>query len=105
MFLINEPLIKSVNLTNENVVMIVWEAYWYQEDVDELMTKVFQALGEVNIIENMQGADRTNIRFNYKTRHFSLNFECYSQSCWVEPEDELSAVLNTEIAQSIMLLL
>jgi hypothetical protein len=66
---------------------------------------IFNNLTEVTITENTQGADRSNIRFNYKTGRFLLNFECYSQSCWVEPEDELSGEFLPQIAKYIKLLI
>jgi hypothetical protein len=101
MFLINEPLIKAVNLTSENVI-IIWESYWYQDDIEELMSIFFNNLDDVSITENIKGADRSNIRFNYKTGYFVLNFESYSQSCWIEPEDELSRVFLTQIEKRII---
>jgi len=101
MFLINEPLIKTINLTDENVVMVVWESYWYQEDTDELTKIVFDILGGVTTTENIRGADRTNVRFVYKAGNFLLNFECYSQSCWLEAEDELSRDFLVEIVKGM----
>jgi len=99
MFLINESLIKSVKLTNDRIVMIFWEPYWYQEDVDGLTAILIKFVEGAEITESIIGADRINVRFSYKHGYFVLNFEYYSQSCWIE--DKSSDVFIANIAQSI----
>lgn len=64
---------------------------WYQEDIMSLSTKIFESLPTIKIIEKIEGADRVNIRFLWLEKYcFSLNFDYYSQSCWVEGEDDSS---------------
>ena len=101
MFLINESLIKSVKLTDDHIVMIIWQSYWHQEDIDTLTSTLIKHVEGAKITENVVGADRINIRFCYKKGDFILNFENYSQSCWIEAEDESSEVFIAQIAQSI----
>jgi len=101
MFLINEPLIKRVQVLDNNVVIITWQQHWYQEEIDNLVSVIFHNVESTKIIESVIGADRHCCRFNYRTGHYVLNFEYYSQSCWIEAEDELSNVFISTIAQDI----
>jgi len=81
--------------------MIFWESYWYQEDVDGLTVILIKHLEGAEITERIIGADRINVRFSYKYRYFVLNFEYYSQSCWIEAEDGPSEAFIAKIAQNI----
>ena len=51
------------------------------------------------IIEHVLGADRVNIRIEYKGLIYVLNFEFYSQSCWLESEAP-APISNLEIILS-----
>jgi hypothetical protein len=44
----------------------------------------------VVIQDKIIGADRENIRFSWKDCYFVLNFDYYSQSCWIEGQDSAS---------------
>lgn len=63
---------------------------WYQENIKELIELLFLPLHCVVIKEKIIGADRENIRFNWAGYYFVLNFEYYSQSCWIEGQDSKS---------------
>ena len=63
---------------------------WFQEDIEELYQQVFSALIQVNIQGKITGADRENIRFSWQGHYFVLNFDCCSQSCWLEGQDNES---------------
>ncbi len=63
---------------------------WFQEDIGLLSELVFSALPSVNIQEKIIGADRENIRFSWQEQYFILNFDCCSQSCWLEGQDDAS---------------
>ena len=72
-------------------VSFTFSGFWYQEDITRLSEQVFISLPQVNIVETISGADRENIRLSWQgIYHFSLNFDYYSQSCWLEGEDETS---------------
>jgi len=101
MFLINESSIKSVKLTDDYIVMIFWNSSWYQEDIDGLTALLIKHLEGAEITESILGADRVNVRFSYEHEYFVLNFEYYSQSCWIEAEVESSEVSIAKIAQCI----
>jgi hypothetical protein len=65
--------------------------FWFQEDINQLYQDVFSLLDDIEIKEVISGADRENIRFSWQINYdFILNFDCYSQSCWLEAENELS---------------
>lgn len=86
----SKQALASIQLINEQVAFIFVE-YWYQEDIDSLSAKVLAYLLQAKVLETVKGADRENVRFIWQMKyHFSLNFDCYSQSCWLEGEDEVS---------------
>jgi hypothetical protein len=45
---------------------------------------------KLKTLEIIMGADRAYQRFEYQSDFFTLQFECNSQSCWIEAEDETS---------------
>jgi hypothetical protein len=63
---------------------------WFQEDIEILMKLVFNPLNTAIVQERIMGADRENIRFSWQEHYFILNFECCSQSCWLEGQDNAS---------------
>ncbi|KGJ97325.1 DUF3630 family protein [Colwellia psychrerythraea] len=63
---------------------------WYQENIDVLIELLFLPNMQITIQERIIGADRENIRFNWNNTYYILNFECNSQSCWIEGQDVLS---------------
>lgn len=63
---------------------------WFQEDIENLSTLIFSQLKSFEIQEKIVGADRENIRFSWQNHYFILNFDCYSQSCWLEGQDDVS---------------
>lgn len=86
-------------ITNDNIIDIRFKAMWYQEDIPQLATLIFAKLPNVNIIEKQLGADRETYRLNFDTNYLILNFDYYSQSCWLEPES-----VNDDSIQYIELL-
>ena len=90
-----------MKLTDDYIVMIFWKSYWHQEDIHTLASTLIKHLEGAEITENIIGADRINVRFCFKHGYFVLNFESYSQSCWIEAEDKSSEVLTAQIAQYI----
>jgi hypothetical protein len=70
---------------------LTFDQPWFQEDIEELTQQVFATLTPVNIQEKIIGADRENIRFSWQAYYFILNFDCCSQSCWLEGQDNESS--------------
>lgn len=84
-----EQKIKTLAKTTD-MITISFENDWFQDDIELLISLVFKPLLAVNIQEKIVGADRENIRFTWQEHFFILNFDCYSQSCWLEGQDNKS---------------
>ncbi len=85
----SEKNIKTVVKFSE-LLTISFDDNWFQEDIETLIELVFKPLMPVNIQEKILGADRENIRFTWRQHYFILNFDYYSQSCWIEGQDDKS---------------
>ena len=94
----------QVTLDN-NVIDLRFNDYWYQEDIEELYNNIKNILKDVSLLESTLGADRHNYRLLRNETYLILNFDCYSQSCWIEVEtekevnhlDNVSLILQNEI--------
>lgn len=90
------------SLTNQkDHLNVIFHKDWYQENIEELIQLLLFPDMVVIIQEKIIGADRENIRFSWNNGYFILNFECNSQSCWIEGQDALS----TEKLTSLMSLI
>lgn len=70
---------------------LYYNNYWYQEDIEYLYLQLFSSLKKWNIQERIVGADRECFRFSWQdSYYFTLNFDYYSQSCWIEGVDDKS---------------
>ena len=93
--------ITSVKIESQHVG-ISFDDIWYQEDIDVIQQSLLTIVKETKVVEKILGADRENIRFIWKNQyHFVLNFDCYSQSCWLEAEDDLSSKNLLSLAEQI----
>ncbi|WP_426359072.1 DUF3630 family protein [Pseudocolwellia sp. HL-MZ19] len=99
--MLEQSKIASLTLINENSLQIIFHEIWYQEDVSQLTADVLSALKDHNILETISGADRENCRFEWQQEYFMMNFECYSQSCWIENETTPNLSLLTTIKQHL----
>jgi len=82
--------VKLIEHIGNNLVVHFNDA-WYQEDIDTLYVLIVASLTDFNSKEKILGADRESIRFTWRRDYqFLLNFDCYSQSCWIEGIDEQS---------------
>jgi hypothetical protein len=82
--------ITLIELLNENIT-VQFNDEWYQEDIESLSLTLFSQLTHLKIQERILGADRECIRFSWQGIHFyTLNFDYYSQSCWIESVDAQS---------------
>jgi len=82
-------LIKEVTKQAEYLA-VIFSDFWFQEDIETLTKRVFSSLSSVKIQEKIIGADRENIRFSWQEHYYILNFDCSSQSCWLEGQDNAS---------------
>lgn len=77
-----------------------------EEDFECLTQLVLAQLAQVTILEKIPGADRHNVRFRAQVAqeygYFIVNFEVYSQSCWLEAESDGEQVLLPFICQALL---
>ncbi len=72
-------------------IAIIFDQNWFQEDIILLRKPLLNKIPDHQIKEITLGADRESIRFLWQTAEFVLNFDCYSQSCWICAQDDISA--------------
>ncbi len=90
-------------ITNQQEYLNVqFSMHWYQEDINSLLELLLQPILPVRIQETISGADRENIRFEWQQKFFILNFECCSQSCWIEGQDAPSKQLLSRLYASLV---
>lgn len=97
----NHQCIKSVELIHQNSLQVNFSHNWYQEDISDLATSIIDTLKTVLIIEKTTGADREYYRLQWQDEYFYLNFEYYSQSCWIEHEITPKISLLTHMQQQL----
>lgn len=86
------PFKNVASLTYQvNYLSVIFTQQWCQEDISALTRSLFQYVSAIILQEKVIGADRESIRFSCQQYAFVLNFDCYSQSCWIEGEDGTSA--------------
>lgn len=86
--MLNTCAIKTAEIVSYNSLQVIFVEDWYQENIVNLTEKLFQKLDHCQITERVSGADKEYVRFNWNNGAFIVNFECYSQSCWIENEVE-----------------
>lgn len=84
-----KPFITAITKHAEYLV-VNFSQPWFQEDIATLTQCIFSKVTLINIQEKIIGADRENVRFNWQEYYFILNFDCCSQSCWLEGQDNES---------------
>ena len=75
----------------EGYLSITFAKVWYQEDISRLVEHLLLPIIPINIQEKNIGADREDIRFSWDNHFFVLNFDFYSQSCWIEGQDYIES--------------
>lgn len=93
--------ILSIDLVNQNSLQITFTEAWYQEDIPQLTSCILNYLSELHVIEKTSGADREYTRFEWQQDYFIINFECYSESCWIENETTPNIPLLSLIKENI----
>jgi hypothetical protein len=81
--------IQSINFIDEQIT-ILFDQSWFQEDIGKLRQLLLNKIPEHHVKEITLGADREDVRFQWLNAEFILNFDYYSQSCWVSAHDEVS---------------
>lgn len=99
--------ISTVTDTGNQSLIIVFNDFWYQEDIEslqEMTLKKLSATGKViKQLERTIGADREYSRFLWAGIEYSIHFECYSQSCWfeIEPQPQTADFVALTAALSV----
>lgn len=92
--------IESIRL-EQTCLSILFKQEWFQEDISVLKDLLLLPIMPVVIQEKNKGADREDIRFNWQASYFVLNFDYYSQSCWIEGQDDESAKFLSKLYAAI----
>jgi len=83
----NSPFLPArLQLVEQQMITLVFNQYWDQEDIRALSDMLFTALGQVSRKNTVLGADREDIHFYWHEACYILYFESNSQSCWIEAE-------------------
>ncbi len=72
---------------------------WSQDELPLMIIQYFQQYSNLEKTEWSQGADLESVRFKWKHHDFSLNFECYGQSIWLECPEHNGADLLAALYQ------
>lgn len=93
--------IKNIELVSENII-IYYRKYWYQEDIPFLIEQLLYIADTFETKENIIGADRESFRVSWQNKaQFVINFDYYSQSCWIESTDESSKELLNRVYEQL----
>ena len=87
-------------LTVSAIIMEV-DLNWSQDDLPNIIEHYFQQYTLFDKIEWSKGADLESVRFKWQQHDFSINFECYSQSVWLECPEHNGAELLTALFQEM----
>lgn len=82
-------------------INIVFQQDFDYDDVDTLAECVMSKFTDYKVIEVIPGADRMNYRIYWANNNFVLNFEVYSQSCWLEVESGIAPEALTTAYQAL----
>jgi len=71
---------------------------WSQDDFDLLIDEIFTTYTQLSKLEVINGADRATVRCSWSGHYFYLQFECYIETIWFEPCDQLSEQSLADLA-------
>lgn len=89
----------SIQQKNEHNLVIVPSINWTQDDFEIIIAQFFQYFSQIDKIEVITGADRATVRCHWSEHYFYLQMECYIDTIWLEPCDQISGLSLTELAQ------
>ncbi|MCW8832080.1 MAG: DUF3630 family protein [Colwellia sp.] len=96
----SEIAVQIINCIDEQIT-VLFDQNWFHEDTTWLHQLILDKIPDHQIMETILGADRENIRFRWQDAEFALNFEYYSQSCWICAQDEISTLKIQSLFQLI----
>lgn len=80
-------------------ITIVCNLDWSQDDLPLMVEHYFQQTPCLEKVDWSHGADLEAVRFKLQGHDFSLNFECYGQSIWLECPEYNGADLLSDFYQ------
>jgi hypothetical protein len=80
-------------------IIIGCDFYWSQDELPLMITQYFEQYPTLEKVEWSKGADLEVVRFKWQHHDFSLNFECYGQSIWLECAEHNGSALLTALYQ------
>ena len=81
--------------------LLVFPSMMPHDEEFELWARVFLHHEGISQLAFEQGADRHLMRFYFNQMQFGLNFEHYSESIWISPEEHQA---NAQLAALLALL-
>ena len=94
--------IKNIEL-NDSLILITFVQLWDQDDIEQLAQMVLAKIANHQLLETVIGADRQYYRIRVNDEYLVLHFESYSNSCWLEAEDQLPVTCLTTINKELSL--
>lgn len=82
-------------------IHVVFCLPWQQEDIDELSAHVISLFDDAAMIDHAQGADIETYHIRAFDTELLLNFEVYSESCWVEVVNNQDVTSIVKISEKI----
>lgn len=86
---------------HEDILFIEIDQYWFFEDIKTMTEYLFSLIDDIKTTEVMTGADRKSVRFMWRKAHCIIHFECYSQSCWIEAQENNNECLLLNLETTI----
>lgn len=92
----------TIELTENKTLLFRFKDYWECEDIPELQQHISLLLAGYQLIENVLGADRQYMRFEWQSFSYILQFESYGQSCWLESDASDESIAIETIHQYLL---
>ncbi|WP_286263520.1 DUF3630 family protein [Thalassotalea atypica] len=73
-------------LVKPDIIELRADVDFEQEDIKPMAHYLLSKIADSRLIEIVEGVDRAYFRADIQNQSFTINFEVYSQSCWLEPE-------------------
>lgn len=87
--------------STEKHIELHYDLDWCQEDVLGMTERFFQQFSFIKPIEKLKGADLEAVRIFWLEHYYTLNFECYGQSIWIDSAEENSAEHLSKLNQKM----
>jgi len=88
----NKQIFISESLV-DSVITLSYRQDWSQDELDLLIKQFFLQYSCFEQGERVLGADREIVYFLWQEYRLTLNFECYSESIWIEALASSSTLL------------